>query len=255
MAETGTRDQEQEQRSFFQDLSRSIIFPVVGKGGYILAGGVLLTAVMLVFLYMSIGFAAIFGLILFLFYLIYMTGYLAGVLTASAGGDDEPPDWPDLGSFWDECLSPTLLILAAVLVSYLPAIIAAFAGASSLTQWLLGWLAVVYMPMAIMASLMHQSFGGLNPVLVVRSIAKSLPEYAFAMAVLMAIYMLGTWMVGLLAEGDSFLVLLAAGVVMLYMYIVEARVIGLVYRHCEDRLLWFGPPPRRPSQRRDPRIP
>ena len=140
-------------------------------------------------------------------------------------------------------------------MSYLPALVAHLGGASGLTTSVLGWVAVVYMPMAIMSSVTHQSFGGLNPVLVVRSIFRSLPEYAFSVAVLMAIHFLGMRIADLLTEKQSFLVSIASGLVMLYMYMVEARVIGLVYRHCEDRLLWFGPPVRRPSQRRDPRIP
>ena len=177
----------------------------------------------------------------------YLTGYLRRVVTGTAMGDQAAPDWPDVTDFWANILSPLLQLLATILVCLLPAFVVAMfvqeagnSGQASL--WVACALGGIYFPMAFLAVAMFDSVAALNPLLVVPSIAKIPGTY------LVTVALLGVVLAAKLA-GDYFLpkaipIPIVPSVISmlvgLYLLMVEARVLGLLYLVNKERLAWFG---------------
>ncbi len=228
-------DARKEQASFYLEAMRSPVFPFTGNGLWIM----LSAAIVLPLTILGLSALWIFGLGLLLIIAVYLTGYISQVVVDTAGGEDEAPNWPDFSDFIEECFWPTLMALGAILVAFAPWIIAALAGADSLIRSVLGAVGAAYLPMALTAAVLFRSIEGLNPFLVVRSIFKTLPKYIFA-AVLVVLVFLAMQLAQDFMRGQSLLLSMIGPVVGLYFYIVQARIMGLIYRYCEDELDWFG---------------
>jgi hypothetical protein len=174
----------------------------------------------------------------------YMAAYMVKIIRETAGGDDEPPDWPDISNVYDDVLRPAILLLAAIAVSFWP-VGAAYAATfydprfGGLVLWFLGVLGVLYFPMAMVTVVMHDSLQGLNPLTVLGGIAKTCSSYVMACAVLVMAFLVCIALewgvripVPLLGE-------LVQGIISFYFIIVEMRILGLIYRCHEHRLGWF----------------
>jgi hypothetical protein len=196
-------------------------------------------------------FAPIYGWTAIIFLTIvtlgYLTAYLRLNLNATALGEDNMPDWPEMKN-----IAYTFFeLLATVLFSFAPAIgltiYAAISTAAGDTAWL-GWvttaamlLGCFYFPMAFMAVSMFDSVGAINPLLVIPSIARVLKEYLLTVAMLLVIlvlrWCLKNYLTSLLPV--PLLPTIIFNLVELYLLIVEVRMLGLLYRNKKHELAWF----------------
>jgi hypothetical protein len=188
-----------------------------------------------------------FLLLLTAFGLGYLTSYLRRVITGTAMGEQAAPDWPDLSDFTTDILSPLFQLFATVLACLAPAIIVGMFAQSpgrwgQAAVWGACGLGGIYFPMAFLAVAMFDSVAALNPLLVVPSIAKIPGSYLLTVALLGAV-------LAVKVSGDYFLpkaipLPIVPSVIStllgLYLLIVEARILGLLYLVNKERLAWFG---------------
>jgi hypothetical protein len=188
-----------------------------------------------------------FLLLLTVFGVGYLVSYLRRVITSTAMGDQAAPDWPELTNFLTDILSPLFQLAVTVAASLAPAIIVGMfvpgnARAGQVAVSIACGLGGLYFPMAFLAVVMFDSLAALNPLLVVPSITRVPGCYLFTV-VLLAAVLAAKWC------GDYFLPKLIpipivpfvfSTLVGLYLLMVNARVLGLLYLANKDRLAWFG---------------
>lgn len=162
-----------------------------------------------------------------------LLGYMLVIVNQTADGEDDLPDWPDFS------LSPAFLGTMTGVVAFGPALVALFTTASLPLFWGLFLAGALYAPMGWVAVALYDSALALNPVTVLRGILGAGPAYLLACALffgtalvgealLLGTTLLGPWL------GD-----LAATVLVLYLAIVEMRILGLVYRRRAREIGWF----------------
>ena len=105
-----------------------------------------------------------------------------------------------------------------------------------------GWLIAcgLLAPMGLLAMAMFDTIAGLNPVTVIRSIARVPGPYfvaALLFDIVLSAYVLLSFLAGL-AHIPWFLSALVMGFVELYALAVAMRILGLLYRTEKDRLGW-----------------
>ncbi|HEV2207481.1 MAG TPA: FHA domain-containing protein [Verrucomicrobiae bacterium] len=248
----------QPERSFMARVGGAFLYPLKKDGALVLLTGTIFlsmikagaffarfgavkgiglgSAICMAFLLLMTGFGA--G---------YLTSYLRRVVTGTAMGEQMAPDWPDLSDFAADILAPLFQLAATMLVSLVPAIVVAM-GVQGAGRWgpaailVACGAGVIYFPMAFLAAAMFDSVAALNPLLVVPSIAKIPGQYLLTVAVFGAV-LAAKWL------GDDFLpqaisVPVVPSVIStfvgLYLLMVEARVLGLLYRVNKEELGWFG---------------
>ncbi|MGC9453270.1 MAG: B-box zinc finger protein [Phycisphaerae bacterium] len=240
-------------KSFADGLARAWSYPVKGKGLYVLIGGTIFYTLMDWLLGTSIiilhpGTSMIFGLlqlILALIFLGYLFAYAFRVVSETAGGDDEPPDWPDFGDP-AEFLRPLGLVLAVLVLCLSPVIaygIAVGAGAaesSPVLSWLLLGIGLAFMPMSLLSAALYDSLAGLNPVHLFRSIVRVGPAYLAAVGMLAAVVLLGFLLLVVQPIRIPILSSFFGVAVELYCIMAAMRIIGLLYANYEQRLRWFS---------------
>jgi len=177
----------------------------------------------------------------------YLANYLRRVVTSTAMGEQAPPDWPELTDFSGDILSPLFQLAVTVLACLGPAIIVGMFVEGNETWGQAAVLAAsglgaIYFPMAFLAVAMFDSLAALNPLLIAPSIAKVPGQYLLTVA-LLGIVLAVQW------SGDYFLreiipIPIVPSVIStligLYLLMVEARVLGLLYLLNQERLAWFG---------------
>jgi hypothetical protein len=186
-------------------------------------------------------------LVLTVFGVGYLISYLQRILTSSAMGKEEMPDWPDASEFGEDILAPFLQLLGTALACFLPALAVSlfvphdnpWAGPALAAAIVYG---CVCFPMAFLAVSMFSSVAAVNPLLVIPSILRIPLQY------LLTVLLLG----GVLAlrwTGEAFLenllpipilVRIVFGFAGLYLLTVEMRILGLLYLANKDRLGWFN---------------
>ena len=96
---------------FFASLPRAFLYPFQGNGVILLVAGT-------VFFYL-LGHLPFIGLIL----TGYLFAYAKSIITSTAEGRKDPPDWPDFGDWKEDILVPYLQLVALVILSFGPAFI------------------------------------------------------------------------------------------------------------------------------------
>ena len=243
--------------NFFSHAPGAFTFPFLGNGLYILVIGAVGMAV-LEFLESN----ALFGrLALFLFSKILFTGYLYAfmqkIIQCTARGEEKPPSWPDFSGFWEDMLQPYLQLLGCFAFCFGPAmalnlwlgwwdpITGALTGTApdpfKLTIVLLALLTgACYFPMALLAVSMFDSLAGLNPMLVIPSMFKAKMEYLVVLLVSAGVFvMIVVKAVALIYIPIPILPSLVSAGVSLYLFMVEVRLLGLLYRAKRHELEWF----------------
>jgi hypothetical protein len=181
----------------------------------------------------------------------YLMAYLRRILNASALGEDDMPDWPEVSDYSSDIVSPFRQLIATVVFCFAPAIgltiYAAFASSDGDTSWL-GWatmaalvLGCVYFPMAFTAVAMFDSVVALNPLLIIPSIAKVLKEYVLTV-VMLAVVLALRWVLNSHLKTIlpvPLLPTIISSLLGLYLMIVEMRILGLLYRNKKHELGWF----------------
>jgi hypothetical protein len=227
-------------------------YPFKGDGIILICSGTILLLLVDGMRWIS-HYAVFYGLIAVIILTIFGTGYLTaflrGVITSTAVGEDEMPDWPEIQDFGSDIFVPFMQLIGTVLFCYLPTIgltIYAFRDETGDTAWL-GPATVatmlfgcVYFPMAFTAVAMTDSVVAVNPLVVIPSIMKVLRPYLLAVAVL-AVILLVRWLLQRLLEvilPFPVLPTIITSPIGLYLLVVEMRVLGLLYRNNKDELGW-----------------
>ena len=239
---------------FFRKLLAAFRYPMKADGWILLIVGTILFLVLDGVGYLG-KFVPFYGVALVgvigMFGAGYLFAYLRLILNASALGEDEMPDWPEMTGV----ISAFFELLGTVCFCFAPAIgltlYAAYMGAhgnnESPSIWL-GWaiaasliLGCLYFPMAFLAMAMFDSIGGVNPLLVIPSIAKVLKDYLLTV-VMFGLILILRWLAMKYLKVVLPVPLLptfVSDLVGLYLMTVEARVLGLLYRENKSELGWF----------------
>lgn len=237
---------EPRERTFCQGLAGAFNYPFrAGGGALLVTGAVALTITDYAALIAS--YAFLLGLVALLILAIGVTGYLfafiKNVVTSSSAGDDAMPGWPEAASPAD-FIGPFLQFLALVLFCFGPFI----AWSIWSPDWGGAWVSLIlaaggafYFPMALLAVSMGDSIGGVNPALVLPSILRILNHYVVAFVLVLGVMALQTasgWFMELIPV--PVVPTLLTEFVTLYLMIVSARVLGLMYHVNREKLGWFG---------------
>jgi len=224
-------------KSFFHRFIDVFAYPFRGHGKFLLLAYFLISMVLY-----AAGLLICAGFVIWAIYLVlnaYITAYMVKIISSSAGGEDEPPDWPDVMDAWDDIIRPCLSIVVPVLVIFIPAIlyattVAPYAFSDEPVFWMLIVLGLLYLPMAWLTVVMFDTFLGVSPTLVIPSIAKVMGPY------LVACLMMGAVVVLFYLAGTIPLVFpFVNGTAALYLGMVFMRILGLIYYTNSKQLGWF----------------
>ena len=224
-------------------LLSALAYPLAGDGTVMLATGT-------VFFTLLIGgtmLAPRASILLGVFSFGYLLVALQNIVQTSAYGEPRMPAWPafESATWFAELLHPCLLWIGTLALCLGPgyAVLSVYADARETTAigfaWALMIVGTVYLPMALLAVAMTDSFGGLDPRLVVPSILAIPGRYLLALALLGAMTAMGQAVrLGLDSLHLGWLAALPNGFVTLYIAVVQARLLGLIYHTNRDRFHW-----------------
>jgi hypothetical protein len=236
--------------------SRQIVgafkYPFKGDGVILMCVGTFILLLVDGMRYVS-KYAFIYGFIAFILLTVFGTGYLSAflrrVITSTAQGDEEMPEWPDIEDFASDIFAPFMQLIGTVLFCFAPTIgltIYAIAGSNGDSSWL-GWATTAsllfgcaYFPMAFTAVAMTDSVVAVNPLVVIPSIMKVLGQYLLAVIVSAGIFLVRWLLFALLVAVLPIPVVptIITSVIGLYLLIVDMRILGLLYRNNQDELGW-----------------
>ena len=221
-------------QGFMGSLPGSLIYPFQGSGVIMLIAGTVF--------FFVLGWIPLLGLIV----TGYMFSYAKSIITSTAEGKKELPDWPDFGDWKDDILMPYLQLLALVALYFGPSFIVGVWRPGSATQAAVAYLAalgfgVLLAPMGILALAMFDRIGALNPIALTWSILR-VPFPYLAAATAFALVFLIHWFVESLLESAisiPFVPGLISGLLYLYLMAVGMRILGLLYLTHKKELGWF----------------
>jgi hypothetical protein len=176
----------------------------------------------------------------------YLFAYMQKIISSSAQGERELPDWPELGEWWGDILRPFFLLCWTCLCCFGPAWALYTFGDRGNPLVMGGAMALLlggglYFPMALLVVGTTDNFLGLHPLVVVPSILRVIGPYlvvCLILAVLLGVRIGG----GVLAISVRRWVWPAVVLefVSLYLLCVEMRILGLLYYTNRERLNWFS---------------
>lgn len=235
------RSRETDDRSFFERVSEAFVYPFNGPGPLILVVHALLAAVAVVALSLVQPYPVF--LIVPLAVGGYVFGYWMKAAHTSAVGIEEPPDLPVWKDFFASSLRPLFQYAALWAVCYGPGVALVWADASPLAYGAALLAGSGLYPMCFLGLSLNQSVVGIHPIRAIVSIAKVPVQYLVALVVIAAT---ATALASLpIGEGfvDNTAVLLVGQMVFLYLglylLLVEARIMGVLYHANRRRLAWF----------------
>jgi len=236
-----------ERKTFFSVFPGAFAYPFKGNGIALMVGGCLFFTLVAflqarAFLFAIIPFTLLGG---------YLFLYVQNLITTSAGGDENPPAWPDFTD-WTEIIVAMLQWFGILLVCLGPGWFIfgkAFADHALTGQWPIGTLVLAgalalmglsYLPMALLGVAMADSLAGLNPLLVIPSIFRVPAEYLVTCCVIAAVFIVQVVSeIALEFVPIPVLPSLVSWFITLYFLFVGARLLGLLYLTSKDRLKWF----------------
>jgi FHA domain len=239
------------EQSFFRLARGAFRYPLKGDGVILLIGGgillLLVDAAKFILRFVP-GYGWVALLLVTVFGIGYLTRYLQNIVTSSAHGENDMPDWPDITDYSGEVTTPFFQLVGMAAFCFAPAaaltIYAIFGQGGA---WL-GWtttaailVGAIYFPMAFTAVAMYDSLSALNPLLIVPSIMKIPKEYALTIALFVVILTLRWLAVRVLPEvlGVNFMLpAVISDFFGLYLLAVLMRILGLLYLTKKDELNW-----------------
>lgn len=204
-------------------------YPLAGRGWGVLLGGALVSSV--------VGWAlALGGLIMpipalavALFLFSYFWRYMLLVVSATADGEDELPDWPDVRGPMEDTVLPLFRLVVASLLCLWPAVVVAVLGPPPFMVMVgVVLLGLALMPMHILVLALGGRVGDLSPLIVWPAIARAGWPYVVAIVALLLTVSARSWS-GYLTSNLWFSGFLG-GLVSTYFLGVQMRIIGLLYR-------------------------
>jgi hypothetical protein len=165
----------------------------------------------------------------------YVCYYIAHCVTDSSRGHRRASDIQIAGALsFGDLLSQTILLVASVAIACWP--VAAYYVLTERTDawyWLLGACGVFFLPMSFLAGVIFDSFDALNPLLIVRSIWRTLVPYCGLVLFFLAITGLATVVIRRLPLWPFL-----RTATQIYLLLVLANSIGRFYWRYRERLDW-----------------
>lgn len=227
-----------EQLPFMETLPGAFSFPLKGGGPLMLGIGAVFITVTLFFSH----FAFLVGILGYVFVGGFLSSFMMRIVSQTADGETDFPDWPDFSDWWDDILGPIFQMIAVALVSYFPVILYLVLarpsdGPSFLTAGGLVFLGALYQPMALIAMSIFRSAKALSPLHILPAISMVPLDYAIACGGLLLIFVVKAvfaWVSFIPVVGT-----LLGNLVMLYLLTVEMRLLGLLYYSNRGKLNWI----------------
>ena len=176
---------------------------------------------------------------------LYMLWYLTECVRDSAKGGTRAPEafaTTGLGDIWEQAqhvIGCYLILLGPVFFYHL------FAGRTDMMFWLLMAYGVIFFPMGLLACVMFDSIRGLNPILLIGSIASTFLKYCGLVLLVCGIVLSFRTLAvtgGRLESGQITTGTTVLGAVfsclLLYMVFVVAHLLGRFYWRYQDKLNW-----------------
>jgi|GEM_PF-6124938 len=235
--------EEEEPPAFWSALPRAFLYPLRGPYAvFILGFGGLMVLVQ----WMSALFI-LFGLIGYFLIGGYYIAFLFKVVRETALGEDDLVEFPAVGDLWDDVLKPLLQVMFIMIVCVLPSVLVeGFYGGigeeMGLIPQILLFVGLFYMPMALLCTaIFNSSRTGINPLLVVPAIGRIFFRYLVVFA-LLAATVIGKEILDetLLEQARWFIAIPVIAWLGFYIGIVQAHVLGLLYRTSARKLGWFN---------------
>jgi hypothetical protein len=185
------------------------------------------------------GFVAVaVNIIIYIYFYWY---YCECIRDSAAGGLRAPETFAYTPGVWD-LLWQLLRILGCIGFFFLPAAVYfRYTGRIDLIFWLLNCYAVFFAPMGLLAVIMFDSIGGLNPVIIIPSILRNFLPYVGLVIFYFVITDSVIWMMRLSQRG----ILPQSGLwgylfrfVNLYLLLVGAHLLGRFYWRYKKELDW-----------------
>jgi hypothetical protein len=245
-----------EQVDFFAAVPQAFKYPFIGDGLMLLFGGTFFFGFLDLANYISrhafkYGLRAMMmrvTIFTFIFGTGYLFTYLKKIIAATADGDPHMPDWPEFSEWQADIVTPMFQFVVVCLLSFGPALIFQIWGAWA--EWDYPWLLVapaallgsIYFPMAFLGVAMFDTLeAALKPTFVVGSILRVPREYSLAAALfvgIIGIRWVSEYLFGVLMKIPLVPALLS-DLIMIYLLMIEARILGLLFLSKRRTLGWF----------------
>ena len=160
---------------FLASLPRALLYPFQGSGVIMLVAG---TA----FFYL-LGHLPLIGLIL----TGYLFNYAKSIITSTANGRKDPPDWPDFSDWKEDILFPYIQLIALVVLAFGPAFVIGVWRPGTETEARIAYFialgfGALLAPMGMLALAMFDTLAALNPIALTWSILRVPLHYLVAAA-------------------------------------------------------------------------
>ncbi len=226
-----------EERPFLEYLPDVFAYPFKSWGIITLVAGSIFITITLFFA----AFAFLFGIIGYVFVGGLLSYYMMKIVFHSAEGEIDLPGW-DVEDWWDDIACPIFQLILVTLVAYAPLfiylVISIFTGGPSLFIVIpLLIFGTLFQPMGILSMSLHHSFASLNPAILIPAILKMPLDYAIACGMLFLIFILKAFFNYLLVI--PFIGPFIDNFIMIYLLVVEMRILGLMYYANRHKLGWF----------------
>lgn len=245
-----------EQVHFFAAVPQAFAYPFVGDGLMLLFGGTFFFGFLDLANYISrhafkYGLRAMMmrvTIFTFIFGTGYLFAYLKKIIAATSNGDPHMPDWPEFSEWHADIVAPMFQFVVVAFLSFGPALVFQIWG--EFGDWDYPWVFVVpaallgciYFPMAFLGVSMFDTLSAaLKPAFVVGSILRVPREYSLAAVVfigIIGIRWLSELVLGVLMKIPLVPALLS-DLIMIYLLMIEARILGLLYLSKRRTLGWF----------------
>lgn len=255
--------------SFYSQIGSSFTYPVRQGGLFLLVCGTIFFAML--------DFAAkIFSFSSGFFFLwpmltaasgIYMFAFMQSVITITSNGDRNRLSWLDSSSFdeglfmpflrfiaiWTFYLAPGLVgifieqpwfAIALLLMGVMPDLISGYDLGLPMVGLALSFMGLVCVPMAVLTVTLANSIRGLNPIVVLASIAKVPGQYTVTCLLFLVVLITSSGLDWILRmTGIPILPALIgyfiSHFIFLYGLTVLMRLLGMLYRYNEKKFNWF----------------
>lgn len=217
----------------------------VRRGGFTMIG---MGAIIILIASVSY-YAGVIGLIACALCWSYIAAYFFEIINHTLSNRSTVPHWPELSNLVDDVWTPGLQLLTVALVSAIPKCVTfvVFVWLSSSEEpkqglfqslmWLADAAGWAYFPMAALSIVWHGTIGSALPHRVLPAIVSCMPGYLWCVAAYAAVQILiddFSVVTRLLPFGSTFLVMMA----IMYGFLAQGRLIGLMSMHYHDRLPW-----------------
>lgn len=245
-----------EQVAFFSAVPRAFQYPFIGDGLMLLFGGTFFFGFLDLANYIArhafkYGLRAMMmrvSIFTFIFGTGYLFAYLKKIIAATSDGDPHMPDWPEFSEWQADIVAPMFQFVVVSFLSFGLALIFQIWG--EMADWDHPWVFVVpaallgcvYFPMAFLGVAIFDTLeAAFKPAFVIGSILRVPREYCLVAVIfvgIIGIRWLSEWVLGVLMRIPLAPALLA-DLIMIYLLMIEARILGLLFLSKRRTLGWF----------------